>query len=156
MSATQGVLQAALQLAEEHGLPIFPCREKSAVINGKEHKAKAPYTASGFKDALTRGDQITSWWKKWPAALIGVPTGKTSKLFVIDVDPLGADWYAENSARLACGRVHKTPRGFHLLYRTPDLEIRNSAGQVARGIDVRGEGGYIVWWPAHGLEAVGT
>jgi hypothetical protein len=29
--------------------------------------------------------------------------------------------------------------------------LRNSAGKVASGVDVRADGGYVVWWPATGL-----
>lgn len=90
-------------------------------------------------------------------ALVGVPTGRASRIVVLDADPDGLDWWREHFDRLAPGRVHQTRRGgFHGLYRPRGIEIRNSASQVARGIDVRGEGGYIVWWPAHGCEAIGS
>ncbi len=137
-------LHTALELAEEYGLPVFPCRAD-----------KKPYTENGFKDASKNIEQIAQWWGKWPDALIGVPTGKASKLLVVDVDPDGESWYSNNSTRIECGRIHHTRRGHHLLYRMPDKDIRNSASKIAPGIDVRGEGGYIIWWPGHGLQAVG-
>jgi hypothetical protein len=137
-------INAALALAEEHGIPVFPCSHN-----------KKPLTEHGFQDAATGTERIAQWWDSWPHALVGVPTGRASKLLVIDIDPEGAAWYAENADRLGCGRVHKTARGHHLLYRMPEDEIRNSASQIARGVDVRGEGGYIIWWPAEGHEAVG-
>jgi len=84
-----------------------------------------------------------------------VPTGNAPGLLVVDVDPTGAEWYREHQLDLRCGRVHRTRRGHHLLYRMPEVEIRNSAGRVAPGIDVPGEGGFVIWWPACGLETVG-
>ena len=137
--------QTALALAEEYGLPVFPCRPD-----------KKPYTEHGFKDATTNLDTIEEWWRRWPDALIGVPTGKPSNIIVLDVDPAGIPWYTEHSADLGAGRIHRTRRdGYHLLYRQPAHDIRNSASQLAPGIDVRGEGGYVIWWPAHGCEAIG-
>ncbi len=138
-------LQSALSLAEEYGLPVFPCRPD-----------KKPYVEHGFKDSTTNLDAIDSWWTEYPDALIGVPTGRASHIDVVDIDPDGLGWYTENADKLAAARVHRTRRsGFHLLYRDPAVEIRNSASQIAKGVDIRGEGGYIVWWPAHGCEAVG-
>jgi len=138
-------MQAALQLAEEQGLPVFPCRPD-----------KSPYTEHGLKDATRSIEQIVQWWTRWPDALLAVPTGAASKLIVVDIDPDGADWYREHADRLGCARVHQTRRGHHLLYRTPaGIEIRNSASKIANGVDVRGEGGYVIWWPAHGFDAVG-
>lgn len=136
---------AALALAEEYGIPVFPCRPD-----------KKPYAEHGFKDSTTNLDAIDSWWTEYPDALIGVPTGRASHIDVVDIDPDGLGWYTENADKLAAARVHRTRRsGFHLLYRDPAVEIRNSASQIAKGVDVRGEGGYVVWWPAHGCEAVG-
>lgn len=141
-----GSLQAALGLAEEYGIPVFPCRPD-----------KKPYTEHGFKDATTNLERIEELWTRCAEALVGVPTGRASRIDVVDVDPAGLNWYRGNAHKLAAGRIHRTRReGFHLLYRAPQIEIRNSAGKVAPGIDVRGEGGYCVWWPAHGLEAVGS
>lgn len=149
MSAAPDIMtavQAALQLAEEQGLPTFPCGPN-----------KQPLAEHGFKDATTSLEQIADWWLRWPDALLAVPTGAPSKLVVVDIDPDGAGWYREHAERLGCARVHQTRRGHHLLYRTPPgIEIRNSAGKIAKGVDVRGEGGYIIWWPAHGLGAVGS
>lgn len=149
-------LQAALQVAEEYGLPVFPCRSKAEAINGKIQQPKSPLTPHGFKDASREREQIIHWWTRWPDALVGVPTGAAPGLLVVDIDPDGAPWYSEHEEQLGPGRTHQTQRGQHLLYRySPGLPIRNSAGKVAAGVDVRGEGGYVIWWPAHGFGAVG-
>ncbi len=145
VAETTTVMQSALQLSAEYGIPVFPCRPD-----------KRPYTEHGFKDATTNLDTIEEWWRRWPDALIGVPTGKASGLFVLDVDPDGLAWYQEHAAELCAGRIHQTRRkGYHLLYKVPQQEIRCSAGQLSRGIDVRAGGGYAVWWPAHDGEAIG-
>jgi hypothetical protein len=153
MTAAAAAIHAALTLAEEYGLPVFPCRVHDEVINGKVYKAKSPLTSGGFKDATQNLEQIEKWWHQYPDALVGVPTGKCSRLFAVDVDPRGADWYATNTDRLKAARIHKTLRGHHLLYR--DIGLGCSTGSLADGVDTRGEGGYIIWWPAAGQTAVG-
>ena len=135
--------RAALAVAEDY--PVFPC----------DPVTKRPLTKHGFKEASQERSRVLQWWKGTPEALIGVPTGAASGLVAIDVDPDGRDWYREHQGRLGAHRLHGTRRGKHLLYRMHGQAICNSAGEVSAGIDVRGEGGYIVWWPAHGGVAVG-
>ena len=137
-------LQAALQLAEEYGYKVFPCNAD-----------KAPLTPHGFKDASSNRDQIAEWWEQNPEALVGVPTGQVNKLYVIDVDPAGMPWYEAHREELTYWRIHRTRReGVHVLYQIgADQKFQNSAGKIAPGVDTRGEGGYVIWWPAAGLEA---
>ena len=136
-------LDTALELAET-GLPVFPCFPHN----------KAPITDNGFYDATTDPEQITQWWNRRPEALVGVPTGVITDLLVVDIDPDGADWYTERAADMHAGRIHKSRRGHHLVYKHAD-GVKCSASKVAPGVDVKTQGGYVIWWPAHGLEAVG-
>jgi putative DNA primase/helicase len=133
----------ALLIADSY--PVFPCDPIS----------KRPLTKKGFKDASQDASQVVGWWRKYPEALIGVPMGRASGLVAVDVDPDGREWYRTHRGRLGAHRLHGTRRGKHLLYRMNGQAIHNSAGEVADGVDVRGEGGYIIWWPAHGGVAVG-
>lgn len=144
MQTVTQALQCACDLAANYGFPVFPCKP-----------SKQPYTTNGFKDATTSLDTIEEWWTRWPDALVGVPTGTASGLLVVDVDPAGAQWAAEHYSELLCERVHDTRRGKHYVYRMPDADIRNSASKITTGVDVRGEGGYVIWWPAHGLPVIG-
>jgi putative DNA primase/helicase len=136
-------VRAALAVAQDY--PVFPCSPAN----------KRPITKHGFKDATRDAATVRGWWRKYPEALIGVPTGTPSGLVALDVDPEGRGWFEDVKARLGTYRLHGTRRGKHLLYRQNGTAIRNSASELADGIDVRGEGGYIVWWPAHGGIAVG-
>jgi putative DNA primase/helicase len=140
---TRSRYAVAVELVAEHGTPIFPCKPD-----------KTPRTRNGFYNASTVLEQIDAWFLN-SNSLIGVPTG--GRFFVVDVDPAGVDWYTANAHRLNCGCIHNTRRGWHLLYATPaGGEIKNSAGQIAPGVDVRGMGGYAIWWPGEGLPATGS
>lgn len=134
-------LNHALSLAEQ-GIPVFPC--------GPD---KRPRTGHGFKDATTDPERIEQWFRA-SDSLVAVPTGQ--RFFVVDIDPGGADWYREHADRLSCGLVNNTRRGRHLFFQMPECEIANSAGKIAPGIDVRGAGGYVIWWPAAGLTSTGS
>jgi hypothetical protein len=71
---------------------------------------------------------------------------------VVDVDvPAGSGWYDANFDGLPLTQTHETRRGgLHLLYKAvPGLGC--STGRVAPGIDIRSDGGFIVWWPRQGL-----
>jgi Bifunctional DNA primase/polymerase, N-terminal/AAA domain len=134
-------LQTALAYADR-GWHIFPC----------DPRDKSPLTANGFEDATTDSAMITAWFTDMPYAMIGIRTGAQSGIFVVDcdVDPEkgldGIGALKELSIDLPETITVKTPRGGkHFYFAYPDgTEIRNSAGKIAPGIDVRGEGGYVI------------
>src|SRR5208337_1230660 len=95
---------------------------------------------------------LQAWWKKWPAANLGVHCGR-SGIAPADLDPRnGAD--ATVAELAAKGFIFpKTLRaitasgGFHLVYRAHEA-VKNSASKIGAGIDTRGGNGYIVLSPS--------
>lgn len=136
------------------GILIFPC----------EPGGKRPLTAEGFLEATTDEAQIRRWWGRCPQANVAMPTGERSGLLVLDVDAgEGTDSVA--LLELSRGQPPKTARaatggaGVHLYFRYPSprelreaglytREVRNSQGLLGDGLDVRGEGGYVVAPPS--------
>ena len=106
--------------------------------------------------------KIISLFSRRGAAFIGVPMGFASRLIAIDCDLHGESdgeaiaWYEEMFAEPPATLIHSTPRGgCHLIYRMPDGDaIRNSAGKLAAGVDVRGEGGYVIAPPSPGYSII--
>jgi hypothetical protein len=121
----------------------------------------------GYKDATTDPATIRRWWTRNPRANIGLACGASS-LVVIDLDVKGdrdgvdtlrrllaAEGPGESrnrSFRKTVGRTvaSRTPSGgWHLFFRQPaGARIRSSAGKLGPGVDVRGQGGYIVLPPS--------
>ncbi|AMN44057.1 bifunctional DNA primase/polymerase [Rhodoplanes sp. Z2-YC6860] len=137
-------LSAALKLIET-GLPCFPCKAD-----------KSPATPHGFKDAAKSAEAVRQLWLRYSGPLVGIPTGELSGLDVLDVDVRngGARWFASHRNRLPATRVHRTRSGgLHLLFKHRPGQ-RCSAGQIAAGIDIRADGGYVIWWPAAGCEVL--
>jgi hypothetical protein len=125
---------------------VFPCaRDKKPAIP----KDKG---GRGFLDATTDNGEIARLFAAPGCALVGCPTGEVSGFDVLDLDYRhGAkEWEAENAHRLPETRIHTTQSGGrHYLFRHVH-GVRNSAGRVAPGIDVRGAGGYVVLPPSDG------
>jgi hypothetical protein len=83
-----------------------------------------------------------------------VRTGNASGIDALDLDRKhrqAAEWWTAHRDSLPVTRVHRTRSGgLHLLFQHgPDM--RCSASKIAPGIDVRGDGGYVIWWPIAGL-----
>jgi hypothetical protein len=133
---TRAAMEEALRLNH----PAFPCRSD-----------KRPATPNGFKAATSDPDGIRQLWRDYPGPLIGVPTGEASGLFVVDIDSgrheEANDWLERHSPYLPDTRHHATKSGgVHLLFKHR-AGLRNTTNRLAIGVDTRGEGGYIIWWP---------
>jgi hypothetical protein len=150
---------AALRIAAE-GHRVFPCTERKVPL--VEWRA----------EASDRAEVIEAWWSRWPDALIGHPTGMKSSSrgawceVVLDIDvkdgATGPETLAMMEQQLGflpetCTSITRSG-GQHRWFWTSS-EVRNSQGKIgvieASGIDVRGEGGYVVAPPSPGYEWCG-
>ena len=118
------------------------------------HPAKHPRTLHGVHDASSSKPTLRAWLETWPQASVGVVTGRSSDLIVVDIDPRnGGD---ESLARLEqeVGPLPETVAvatgggGRHLYFHHPGGSIRNRALRMYRGIDLKGDGGIVVAPPS--------
>ena len=144
-----------------HGWPVFPLHSPSNGPTGCDcrrtcgkNAAKHPRTAHGLLDASTDLAIVTRWWETWPSANIGIATGAVSGLVVLDVDVR-----ANGDASLCTltdeyGQLPDTATvltgggGLHYYFSHPGEIVRNSAGKLGAGLDIRGDGGYVVAPPS--------
>lgn len=153
---TKTPLDVALDYAAQDW-PVFPCRHADDEVidtNTGEievrAKAKAPLTHNGFKSATADRQAVTAFWSRFPNAMIGIPTGEPIGAFVVDIDVKadinGFDWLREMEAKH--GRLPDTltantaSGGQHLYFRYVE-GVRNR-GALGPGVDLRGQGGYVV------------
>lgn len=135
----QKTTRTAVELADQD-IPVFPCQPD-----------KRPMTAHGFKDASTDHARIARFFQH-PDALIAMPTGVASNISVIDEDPKNGG-NLDTLGQIPMTAVASTRSdGKHVFYRHRD-GIKNTTG-LRPGIDVRGEGGYVVLW-AHSTDPKG-
>ena len=130
--------QAALIIAAK-GKAVFPCQPN-----------KKPLTAHGFEDATTDPKRINMWWTRWPSALIGMPCGPSTGVFVVDVDRLEA--LGELTSEMPETLTVRTPRGGLHFYFKHVAGVTNRTGTLPAGIDIRGEGGYAIVPPSAGYK----
>ena len=153
------LLHAAIKYARR-GWPVFPChtidadRKCTCGKAGCKSPGKHPRTTHGLKDATTDPKAIREWWRRWPRANIAIATGKASGLAVLDADKQKGGVVALGTLRRKDPSGLNTPLtsrtgggGRHLFFQWRE-GLKNSAGKLAEGIDVRAEGGYIIAPPS--------
>src|SRR3954452_17087396 len=136
-------LDAALAYASQ-GFLVFPCKEQS----------KEPATPRGFYNATTSPATIRRLFGSQRQYNVAIRCGQGpcfNFLFVMDLDgPEGEEsWRALVTAHAsppATAEV-KTANG-RQLYFTANSPINCSTKRIAPGIDVRGDGGYVVAPPS--------
>ena len=140
-------LKAALEYASKYHWAVFPVSPNT----------KKPLTPHGCKDAKKTPGAIKAWWKKWPDASVGIATGSASNLVVIDedldeergIDGIRSveDWQRLHDKLPETVMAITGRGGYHLYYHYEGADIKNRAG-LLEGVDVRGEGGYVIAPPS--------
>ena len=136
-------LDASLQYAER-GWKVFPLNPRS------KHPLR---NSHGFKDATTDEETIHQWWREKPLLNLAIATGRDSDLVVIDVDfRHGGDaslFELEQELGELPETIHVlTPGGWHLYFRHPGVELKSDFGTDFPGLDIKGDGGYVVAPPS--------
>ncbi len=150
------ILSTALAYAEMgwHVLPSYAPLGKgcSCFRKGCESIGKHPVFKGGWKTGSVDPIQIRKWFENGLERNLAIATGAISGFFVLDVDgPEGEislqKLEAEYGALPATASVI-TGRGRHLYFKSPPEKILCSAGKLAQGLDVRGDGGIIIAPPS--------
>jgi hypothetical protein len=157
------VLAYALDYAER-GWSVFPiwwpfsaggcaCRRPTCDRVGKHPIGFL--VRNGLMGATTDPGTIRAWWKRCPRANVGIRTGAVSGLVVLDVDGdagLGSlRSLLRAHGKLDAAWVRTGSGGWHGYLPHPGEHLGNSQGLLGTGLDVRGDGGYVVAPPSlHG------
>lgn len=134
---------AALSYAER-GWAVFPLVERD----------KVPAVRGGFKDADTDPEWVAEVWRQRPRCNVGIATGNSLMVIDLDVDDeQGEDgvatlraWEREHGELPETCSVVTGRGGLHLYYAV-DEPVGCSVNKDA-GVDVRGDGGYVVAPPS--------
>jgi len=164
------VLAAALDYAAA-GLPVLPLSwNRTAIAScpackpgrgcaGQDRCRCGVDTCHGFWAATTDAERIMRWFTQHPDWQLGLRTGAPSGLVVLDVDldkggldSLIALQRAGLDISGTAVQLSGSGLSFHLIYSYPGVSVRCSQGGTASGmgsgLDVRGDGGYVVWAPS--------
>lgn len=142
---------------ERSAWAVFPCSYNKTPIISREKGGH------GCLDATTDKDQINKWWTEYPRANIGVATGTGNGFIVLDVDR-GHDESVDGTETLRelehkIGKLPDTVEaltpngGRHLYFKYPEgVQIgcvkHNRSDSPFPGLDVRGNGGYVLAPPS--------
>jgi Bifunctional DNA primase/polymerase, N-terminal/Primase C terminal 1 (PriCT-1) len=158
MNTNNELKDAAIGYARR-GWKVFPLHTPNEAMGFRCSCGKQDCKAVGkhprviwTQAATTDVNIVSTWWDKWPDANIGIATGAESGLVVVDFDGevglaslrrLTEDHGFTDEALIA-----ETGNGFHMYFHHPGGDVLNSARTVADGVDVRGDGGYVVAPPS--------
>ena len=131
----------------ELGLAVFPLA----------YRNKVPAIEGGCKAATTEKSKIERWWNQNPRYNIGIATGnKSNGLVVIDLEvdknkgidgyEVLRDWQNKHGELPETWQSITGRGGYHYFYK--DTITHSNKVGLYEGVDIRGEGGYIVAPPS--------
>jgi hypothetical protein len=144
-------------IAHREGKPICSCGARDGCASPGKHPTM---TWSQFQKRRPPREEVADWWSGDRARYgVGILTGSASgNIFVLDVD-VGPGKDGDDSLRalqMTHGDLPETAEvrtgggGLHLYFRAPPgvAVVRNSASKLGPGLDIRGEGGFVVAPPS--------
>lgn len=152
LSTEKTPLAARLEYAAR-GLETFPLEFKGPTK--KSYKSKDRSNGRNW-GKTTDPLEIESDHAKWPEAGVGLPTGVENGIFVVEADTKAGHGVDGEAAWIALEAKHGqspdtrmavSPTGSkHRYYKHPGkgIKVKNSASEIAPGVDVRGDGGMVV------------
>jgi hypothetical protein len=155
------ILDAVLDYARR-GIPLFPvwravpfrngtfvcgCGRLSCTAPAKHPLARA--VPHGLRDASSDETRVRNFWSNYPDANIGAVMGA---IVAIDIDLRHGgnvgDIEKIHGAMPRTWRARTGSGGEHIYFATSSSVIRNSRGQLATGVDIRGQGGFAILPPS--------
>ena len=137
-------------------LPLFTIGEGgkcTCSVKDCKSPGKHPYpdyAPNGSKDATVDQEVVAAWFDGRVQLNIGICAGEESGLVLLDIDPAHGGSESIKKYRVPDTLTIKTGGGgLHYYFKHPaEVKVRNSAGKLGPGIDVRGHHGYVVAPPS--------
>lgn len=120
-----------------------------SVIQVNKTNKKPSIEWKEFQNRAAEEEELRRWWENNSDGNVAIVTGRISNILVIDCDNEEAfhKFQERYLPELLEPPTVKTPRGYHIYFQMPDVEIRNTV-ELMPGTDVRGEGGYAIAPPS--------
>lgn len=136
MSTKSDFLKAALAYAKR-GWKVFPLDSKRPLAG-----------THGHKDATTDPKQIKAWWKDYPTANVGIACSSEHGPIVLDVDSGEAEELVASLDLPPTLIAVSGKKGRHLYFAPDGKAIRRKTKLKGVGLDLLGNGGYVVAPPS--------
>ncbi len=131
---------------QEHALSYLELGMNVLPVNSNK-QPKLP-SWKRYQNVGVTEKNVKTWWEKWPDASIAIITGKISNVVVIDIDSEEGLKHLEPYLEQKTLTCVTGGGGQHLYFQHPGGEVPNVV-ELLPGVDVRGDGGYVVVPPSH-------
>ena len=149
---------SAAETYARHGYVVARCHgctdgECHCGAGDCDKPGKHPNTQHGLKDGSKDLERVAKAFKQRPQSNIAIVTGKESGIIVLDVDPRHGGDQTLAALEAEHGELPLTPRaatgggGTHYVFSHPGETLGNRINMLP-GLDVRGDGGYIIAAPS--------